>query len=127
MPTSGPGPGPRAASTSGSRTDRRTSELLGRGGASRQFVDGADRIEIGWTLRADRWGHGYATEIGRAALELAFGELGADEVVAYTEPLNVRSRAVMERLGMQYRREFEIDGESYVLYALRAPSPVTSA
>jgi RimJ/RimL family protein N-acetyltransferase len=38
-------------------------------------------------------------EIGRAALAFAVNELGATEVVAFTEPHNRRSRAVMERLG----------------------------
>jgi ribosomal-protein-alanine N-acetyltransferase len=63
-------------------------------------VDGAERLEVGWTLLRERWGEGYATEIGRAALAFAFGDLGADEVVAFTEPHNTRYRRVMERLGL---------------------------
>ena len=97
---------------------RESGELVGRGGASVQPVDGAERIEIGWTVRAELWGRGYATEIGRAALDLAFDELGVDEVVAFTEPSNARSRAVMERLAMSYRREIDIDGVAFVLYGL---------
>ena len=106
--------------------DRANGELIGRGGASRQLVAGAERIEIGWTLRADRWGRGYATEIGRAALDLAFDELGADEVVAFTEILNARSRAVMDRLAMVYSRDIEIDGVPYALYTLEARGSITS-
>ena len=60
-----------------------------------------DRLELGWTVRSERWGQGYATEIGRAGLDYAFGELGAEAVVAFTERHNRRSRAVMERLGMR--------------------------
>jgi [ribosomal protein S5]-alanine N-acetyltransferase len=96
--------------------NRRSGELVGRGGLSRVPVDGADRIEIGWIVRSDLWGNGYATEIGRAGLALAFDELGADEVVAFTEPHNARSRAVMERLGMRYDRDIVHDGEPFVLY-----------
>jgi RimJ/RimL family protein N-acetyltransferase len=51
-------------------------------------------------------GRGYATEIGRAGLALAFDELGAEAVVAFTERHNRRSRAVMERLGMRHAGEF---------------------
>lgn len=56
--------------------------------------------EIGWRLPYDAWGHGYATEGARAALDYAFGHMGCDEIVSMTAEINVRSRRVMERLGM---------------------------
>ena len=56
--------------------------------------------EIGWRLTREAWGHGYATEAARAALQVAFTHVGLDEVVSFTAAGNVRSRAVMERLGM---------------------------
>ena len=62
-------------------------------------------MEIGWALRQEVWGRGYATEIGRAGLDHAFSVLGVEEVVAFTEVHNVRSRAVMQRLGMRYVRQ----------------------
>jgi [ribosomal protein S5]-alanine N-acetyltransferase len=102
--------------------DRVTGELVGRGGLSRMELDGASRLEVGWVLHARFWGNGYASEIGAAGLAFAFDELGAEEVVAYTEPHNVRSRAVMERLGMTYQRDIVHDDIHFVLYAI--PSPV---
>jgi RimJ/RimL family protein N-acetyltransferase len=57
-------------------------------------------VEVGWRLARDAWGHGYATEGGRAALAFAFDELGLEEVVSFTAVVNERSRKVMERLGM---------------------------
>lgn len=96
--------------------ERSTGTLVGRGGLSRSFVDGAERLEVGWTLLSERRGHGYATEIGRAALAFAFDDLGADEVVAFIEPNNTRSRRVMERLGMRYERDIRHRGEPFVLY-----------
>jgi RimJ/RimL family protein N-acetyltransferase len=59
-------------------------------------------VEIGWRLARDAWGRGYASEAARAALEDGFARLGLREVVAFTVPANVRSRAVMERLGMRH-------------------------
>ena len=56
--------------------------------------------EVGWRFVFDKWGHGYATEGAKAALEFAFSQLGWREVIAMTSLLNVRSRRVMERLGM---------------------------
>jgi RimJ/RimL family protein N-acetyltransferase len=59
-------------------------------------------IEIGWRLSAVHWNRGYATEGARAALGFAFGSLKAEEVVAFTVPHNVRSRRVMDKLGMTH-------------------------
>lgn len=57
-------------------------------------------LELAFRLARDAWGHGYATEAARAALDAAFARVGVDEVVAFTTPGNARSRAVLERLGM---------------------------
>ena len=57
-------------------------------------------VEIGWRLAREHWGHGYATEGARAALSFGFGTLKLTEIVSFTVPANVRSRRVMERLGM---------------------------
>jgi RimJ/RimL family protein N-acetyltransferase len=104
--------------------DRRTGELVGRGGLSRVNLIGRRRLEVGWAVRGDRWGRGYATEIGQAGLDFAWDDLGAGEVVAFTEPHNRRSRAVMERLGMSYAGSIDHQGESFVLYTVtRAAAP----
>jgi RimJ/RimL family protein N-acetyltransferase len=92
--------------------------LVGRGGVSLSHVDGADRYEVGWTVHSGLRGKGYATEIGRAGLEYAFGHLGAGEVVGFTEPRNLRARAVAERLGMRYDRDIELYGAPFVLYEI---------
>jgi ribosomal-protein-alanine N-acetyltransferase len=57
-------------------------------------------VEVGWRLAAAAWGHGYATEAARAALRFGFDDLDLDEIVSFTTVANIRSRAVMERLGM---------------------------
>ena len=127
--------------------DRETGGLVGRGGLSRMGADvdvtreirsalgddtwaAKDRLELGWTVREAYWGRGFATEVGRAGLAYAFGDLGASEVVAFTERHNRRSRAVMERLGMRFVGEFPCsglvegrvgvhEGAPFALYALR--------
>jgi RimJ/RimL family protein N-acetyltransferase len=57
-------------------------------------------VEIGWRLERASWGNGFATEAARECLRFAFESLVLEEVVSFTVPLNRRSRAVMERLGM---------------------------
>lgn len=56
-------------------------------------------LEIGWHFKRSAWRNGYATEAGRALADRAFTQ-GADEVYAVTAPLNTRSQAVCERIGM---------------------------
>ena len=112
--------------------DRHTNEIVGRGGLSRtpiepdwgqlyaflpdeSWVHEAHRskrpfkahahwLEIGWALRRKHWGQGYASEIGRAGLTYAFDVLAMRAVVSCTARHNLRSRAVMERIGMRCTR-----------------------
>ena len=68
-------------------------------------------VEVGWRLARQYWGFGYATEGARAALRAAFEQLDLDEVVSFTSVLNIRSRAVMERIGMHdAHQDFEHPG-----------------
>jgi 3-dehydroquinate dehydratase / shikimate dehydrogenase len=57
-------------------------------------------IEIGWRLAFDYWGKGYATEGALACLRYGFEELALNEIVSFTAVQNMRSRAVMEKIGM---------------------------
>jgi len=57
-------------------------------------------VEVGWRLARAHWGLGFAPEGARAALALAFGDLGLDEVVSMTSVGNAKSRRVMEKIGM---------------------------
>jgi RimJ/RimL family protein N-acetyltransferase len=57
-------------------------------------------IELGWRLARPACGHGYATEAALAALQYGFDVIGLPEIMAVTVAVNLRSRAVMERIGM---------------------------
>jgi RimJ/RimL family protein N-acetyltransferase len=65
--------------------------------------------EIGWRLCAEGWGHGYATEGALAVLAFGLHTLGLNEVVSFTVPNNVRSRRVMERIGMTHNPSDDFD------------------
>ena len=118
--------------------DRVSGEVVGRGGLSRTpidddwgqiyaflpdepwvrvahanhhpFIAHANWLEIGWAVRREFWGHGYASEIGRAGLAFAFDTLGVEAVVSCAVRHNRRSRAVMERIGMRYAGEIRSRG-----------------
>jgi RimJ/RimL family protein N-acetyltransferase len=86
-------------------------------------------LEVGWRLAAKYWGRGYATEGGGASLTHAFDVLGQEEVVSFTTTGNMRSRRVMEKLGLLRRPEEDFDhpgvpmswsGRHHVVYAITA-------
>jgi RimJ/RimL family protein N-acetyltransferase len=64
-------------------------------------------VEIGWRLARPWWGQGLATEGARAVLAYGFENLDLPEIVSFTVPGNVRSRRVMEKLGLRYAEDFE--------------------
>jgi ribosomal-protein-alanine N-acetyltransferase len=79
-----------------------TGEFIGFAGLSvaRFQAHFTPAVEIGWRLARSAWGHGYATEAALRALGYAFDDAHIDEVVSFTSVLNVRSQAVMRRIGM---------------------------
>jgi ribosomal-protein-alanine N-acetyltransferase len=85
-------------------------------------------VEIGWRLAREYQGHGFATEGARAVVAYAFGTLNLTEIVSFTTALNLRSRRVMEKLGMTRDERDDFDHplvpeghpfRRHVLYRLR--------
>jgi RimJ/RimL family protein N-acetyltransferase len=96
-------------------------------------VLGYESRETGWRLAREHWGHGYATEAAHESLRFGFEEIGFDEIVSFTVPQNTRSRAVMERIGLEHVEggDFDhprVDAVAYphivrhVLYRLDRPT-----
>ncbi|MEU4896440.1 GNAT family N-acetyltransferase [Streptomyces sp. NPDC044780] len=85
-------------------------------------------VEAGWRLARPAWGHGYATEAARAVMAFGFEQLGLAEILAVTTATNLRSRAVMRRIGMTRDPADDFDDPSVpdgplrrsVVYRLRA-------
>jgi RimJ/RimL family protein N-acetyltransferase len=59
-------------------------------------------LEIGWRLMTAHQGKGYATEAGQAAIDYGYEKVGVDYLCAVTDPENIASQKVMQRLGMRY-------------------------
>ncbi|MEF9887269.1 GNAT family N-acetyltransferase [Streptomyces sp. P9-A4] len=80
---------------------RETGEFIGRAGLDRVGTDMPFAgVDVGWRLTRAAWGHGYATEAALACLAFGFEALGLPEVLATTTVHNLRSQAVMRRIGM---------------------------
>jgi RimJ/RimL family protein N-acetyltransferase len=92
--------------------------LIGKAGLSRIETPVAPdelkaAVQVGWTLRADRWGKGYAREAAQASLALAFERLGLERVYSQTSERNSASWGLMERLGMMRRADLDYDDAEY--------------
>lgn len=66
-------------------------------------------VEIAWRLAYEYWGHGYATEGAKAALEYGFESLNLNEIVSFSPTQNKRSANVMEKIGMTHYPEEDFD------------------
>jgi RimJ/RimL family protein N-acetyltransferase len=92
--------------------------LVGKGGLSR--IDTAcapdelrGAVQVGWTLRADCWGRGYAREAGQAAMAMAFERFALPRIYAQTSQRNTASWGLMERLGMMRRADLDYPDPDY--------------
>ena len=96
--------------------DRASGRFLGRVGL--KYWPQFEETEAGWLLRRDAWGHGYATEAGRACLDWGFAALAVPYVTAMIHPENARSIQVAQRLGFGPAREDVLLGDPVVVHAL---------
>jgi RimJ/RimL family protein N-acetyltransferase len=100
--------------------DKDSGEFLGRGGL--YYWEQFDEVEAGWTLRAEAWGHGYATEAARRFLDWGFETLHVPYVTAMIHPGNTPSIQLAERLGFAVRRQDKLFDKPVTVYALDRPA-----
>lgn len=99
--------------------ERASGRFLGRSGL--KYWPQFDETEVGWVLRTDVWGHGFATEAGQACLDWGFRDLDVPYLTAMIVADNRRSIAVAGRLGMQLLRSDSLMELPVVVYAIQRP------
>ena len=92
-------------------------ELIGDCGCTLQEVEGTNHVEVGYHVRRDLWGKGYATEAAQACMEYAFNRLGARRVISIIRPENMQSRRVAEKNGMICEKVVFWRGYDHCIYA----------
>lgn len=103
---------------------RETGEFAGDCGLTVQRVDDVDEIEVGYHVRADLQGNGYATEAASAARDFARDRLGLHRLIAIIDPANVPSRNVARKIGLKPEKHTTVHGKEAVIYAGELhPSP----
>lgn len=96
--------------------ERDGGELVGRVGCWQP--EGWPGFELGWVLRREFWGRGFATEAARAALRHAFDELEQTHVISLIHPDNRASIRVAERLGEKLEGRTEVFGMEVSIYGI---------
>jgi RimJ/RimL family protein N-acetyltransferase len=105
---------------------RATGQFIGRAGLWQPL--GWPGLEVGWVISPSHQGRGYATEVGRVALALAWERLGVNRVISLIRPDNVASIAVARKLGGVLQETIDFMGESALVYGYAHPSgPVAGA
>ena len=92
-------------------------ELVGDCGCVLQEVEDRREVEIGYHVRRDLWGNGYATEAAHGCMEYAFKELGAPRVISMIRPENHNSRRVAEKNGLTCEKVIFWRGYDHCIYA----------
>jgi len=94
-------------------------EVVGDCGLTRQTVDEVDEIELGYHVRRDLWGRGYAPEAACACRDHGFDQLGADRLISLIRVGNLPSRRVAEKIGMSLWKEIIWRGLSHWVFMIR--------
>jgi len=92
--------------------------VIGDCGIIRQHVENEFLYEIGYHLRRDHWGQGFATEAATACRDWAFANLKTDRLISLIRPENLPSRRVAERNGMVVWKEINWRGLRHHVYAI---------
>ena len=102
--------------------ERATGEVIGDCGPSFQDVDGESLLELGWHIRRDRQGQGFATEAGAACRDWAFAELPPAFLISLIRPENIGSWRVAEKLGFEIWHGTIRAGWGHLVYRLDPPA-----
>ena len=105
--------------------ERDTCEVIGDCGPTRQEVDGEPFVELGWHVRADRQGHGFATEAGAACRDHAWTALATPRLISLVRPENVPSWSVARALGFRPWRATVRAGMAHVVWSIGAGDEVS--
>ena len=96
--------------------ERESGDLLGRLGFFNP--EGWPGFELGWVLRRESWGRGYATEGARRALAYGFAEMGREHIISLIHPENRGSIRVAEKLVERLEGRTEIFGHEVLIYGI---------
>ena len=86
--------------------DKHSGEYVGDCGITIQTIDGEEELEVGYRVRKEYWGQGFAPEAARAMVEYGFKKLGLKKLCSYMAKDHHQSRRTAEKAGMTLQKEY---------------------
>lgn len=106
---------------------RASGEMVGDCGLTLQNIESTNEIEIGYHVRRDLWGQGFATEATRACRDYGFARLPVNRLISLIRPLNLQSRRVAEKNGMTVWKEIVWRNLPHLVYRIERGQPDQNA
>ncbi|GAB4499666.1 MAG: GNAT family N-acetyltransferase [Anaerolineales bacterium] len=85
-----------------------------------EFLPDTNETEVGYLLSGAFWGNGYATEAASASVQFGKEEIGLQEIIGLTDPLNIASQRVLEKSGLRFTRRQVYFGMEMLRFATQA-------
>jgi [ribosomal protein S5]-alanine N-acetyltransferase len=104
--------------------DKETNAFMGWAGLKLYKTEAnghSNFYELGYRFIQKYWGKGYATEAAKAMIDYGFNAMGIKEIYAITDIDNTASRHVLEKCGMTYLEDFELDREVCAWFKISKP------
>ncbi len=95
-----------------------TGKFIGRCGLLPWTIDGANEIEVAYTIARAYWGQGFATEAARAIRDYGFDTLNLPRLICLIDPQNIASQRVAEKIGMYFEKESRDEYGAFQIYAI---------
>jgi RimJ/RimL family protein N-acetyltransferase len=96
---------------------KKTNSFIGFCGL--KFNPEDNQTDIGFRFFEDMWNRGYATESARACLDYGFERYNLKQIIGRAMKVNLNSIKVLEKIGLKYKKDIELDGEEAVLYEIK--------
>lgn len=102
--------------------EKHSGEYLGDCGITIQIIDGEEEFEVGYRIRKESWGQGFAPEAARAMIDYGFQQLGMKKLCSYMLKDHHQSRRTAEKSGMTFQKEYvnprnrDLPTAVYVIY-----------
>lgn len=97
---------------------KQSNKLIGYCGITVDEIDGVDERELGYRLDREFWGRGLATEAASMVVKYAFEKLKFPYILGIVQPENTASVRVLEKLGMEYKKQTVFYGYKVDVYQL---------
>ena len=83
-----------------------------------KYSTDVDEVDIGFRLFKKHWNKGYATESAKACIEIGFNKFGITTIVGRARKENIASIRVLEKIGLQFYKPYDFDGNEGVIYKI---------